>query len=94
MRWGKGGAEAPCLGAGLSGQQPQGLHGSWPALLWLPVRAAEEPEGLCCQRLQGHNPNPEGPERDRSHKKPLSPSEGGVVTISRPLLSPRPAFFL
>ena len=39
-----------------SGQQLQGQPGSRPALLWLPVRAAEEPEGLCCQRLQGHKP--------------------------------------
>lgn len=43
LRWEKGGAEAPCLGAGLLGQQPQGLPGSRPVLLWLPVRAMEEP---------------------------------------------------
>lgn len=93
LRWEKEELK-PCLGAGLKGAAPQGLPGSRPVLLWLPVRAMEEPWGLCCQRLREITPILEGPEKDRSHKR-LCPllQEGTPLFLSLceppPLLSSR-----
>lgn len=92
LRWEKGGAEAPCLGA-------LGSRGSTSGPAWEPAcppLAASEGHGgalgpVLPETAKGNNPNPEGPEKDRSHKSPCPLLQEGASPFSA---SASPACFL